>query len=160
IRVRGLIVCRGRDRTSVLEARQAERRADPDLRGPSCSRFHSQPSAPAVRRCIWCGLTKPIDDFAFRNRALGTRQSQCRECHATYRRTHYLRNRPEYIAREANRVRERRKQNRRLLQDYRARDADRGGNLPEEVGGATLHWLREGKASRRVFLSRPRPRAA
>ena len=116
--MRGLIVCRGRDRTSVLEARQAERRADPDLRGPSCSRFHSQPSAPAVRRCIWCGLTKPIDDFAFRNRALGTRQSQCRECHATYRRTHYLRNRPEYIAREANRVREHRKQNRRLLQDY------------------------------------------
>ena len=74
--------------------------------------------APATQRCIWCGLTKPIDDFAFRNSALGTRQSHCRKCHAAYRRVHYLRNRPEYIAREANRIRERRKQNRRLLQEY------------------------------------------
>ncbi|HEY8824368.1 MAG TPA: hypothetical protein VIP07_05710, partial [Candidatus Limnocylindria bacterium] len=47
----------------------------------------------SLRVSIWCNLLKPISDFAFRTKALGTRQSHCRSCHAAYRRSHYLRNR-------------------------------------------------------------------
>ena len=70
------------------------------------------------RVCIWCNLLKPSSDFAFRSKALGTRQSHCRPCHAAYRRSHYLRNRSEYISREVDRNRRRRKENRRLLRAY------------------------------------------
>ena len=72
----------------------------------------------ALRRCIWCNALKPLSAFAFRSKALGTRQSHCRACHAAYRRSHYLRNRPEYIAREVDRTRRRRTENRRLLRAY------------------------------------------
>lgn len=75
-------------------------------------------SRESLRLCIWCGLLKPVSAFAFRSKALGTRQSHCRSCHAVYRRSHYLRNRPEYIAREVDRTRRRRTENRRLLRAY------------------------------------------
>jgi len=71
-----------------------------------------------LRRCIWCDLLKPLSAFAFRSKALGTRQSHCRACHAAYRKSHYLRNRSEYIAREVDRTRRRRTENRRLLRAY------------------------------------------
>jgi hypothetical protein len=71
-----------------------------------------------LRRCIWCNLLKPLSAFALRRKALGTRQSHCRACHAAYRKSHYLRNRPEYIAREVARTRRRRAENRRLLRAY------------------------------------------
>ncbi len=72
----------------------------------------------SLRLCIWCGLLKPLSAFAFRSKALGTRQSHCRVCHAAYRRSHYFRNRPEYIGREVDRTRRRRTENRRLLRAY------------------------------------------
>ena len=72
----------------------------------------------SLRFCIWCRLLKPVAAFAFRSKALGTRQSHCRSCHAAYRRSHYLRNRPEYIAREVERIRRRRTENRHLLRAY------------------------------------------
>jgi hypothetical protein len=75
-------------------------------------------SSEPLRLCIWCNLLKPVSAFAFRSKALGTRQSHCRSCHAAYRRSHYLRNRPEYIAREVDRSRRRRTENRRLLRAY------------------------------------------
>jgi hypothetical protein len=71
-----------------------------------------------LRRCIWCNLLKPLAAFAFRSKALGTRQSHCRTCHAAYRKSHYLRNRPDYITREVDRTRRRRAENRRLLRAY------------------------------------------
>ena len=71
-----------------------------------------------LRRCIWCNLLKPLSAFAFRSKALGTRQSHCRVCHAAYRKSHYLRNRPKYVAREVERNRRRRAENRRLLRAY------------------------------------------
>ena len=36
-------------------------------------------SDPAMtKRCYDCGLVKPIDEFAFHNKAKGTRQARCR----------------------------------------------------------------------------------
>ena len=74
--------------------------------------------APATQRCIWCRLTKPIADFAFRNKMLGTRQSHCRVCHAGYRRAHYLRNRAIYIRQEVARIKRYREENRPLIREY------------------------------------------
>src|SRR2546425_9347598 len=65
-----------------------------------------------------CGLWKPAADFAWRNKALGTRQSHCRPCHAEYRRGHYLRNRDVYIKREVARIRGYRIANRAHMREY------------------------------------------
>lgn len=80
--------------------------------------IEAQESDKSLRLCIWCGLFKPVSAFAFRSKTLGTRQPHCRSCHAAYRRSHYVRNRPEYIAREVDRTRLRRTENRRLLRAY------------------------------------------
>lgn len=31
--------------------------------------------------CTKCGIEKPIEDFHWRNKAQGTRRSECKECH-------------------------------------------------------------------------------
>ena len=48
----------------------------------------------------------------------GSRQYNCRVCHAAYRRAHYLANRPEYIRRAIAQVTVRRAQNRREIFAY------------------------------------------
>ena len=73
---------------------------------------------PEIRRCYDCGLVKPIAEFAFANKAKGTRQSRCRACHARYRRGHYLRNRATYIRQEITRTNGYRLKNRALLGEY------------------------------------------
>jgi hypothetical protein len=115
IRAPGLIVCSEFDRTRVLEDRQAERRADPDLRG----RFVSVlPNPLQTKRCYDCGLIKPISDFAFHDEAKGTRQGRCRACHARYRREHYITNRETYIRQEVARIKRYRTENRPLIREY------------------------------------------
>ena len=68
--------------------------------------------------CCMCHEDKPEDAFAFRSLATGERQSHCRDCHAAYRRQHYLDNREIYIAREVARIDGYREQNRVLLYEY------------------------------------------
>lgn len=65
-----------------------------------------------------CKLFKPDADFAFRSLATGERQGHCRQCHAAYRREHYLRNRATYIRREVARIKAYREQNRALIREY------------------------------------------
>ena len=67
-----------------------------------------------------CHEDKPPEAFAFRSLATGELQSHCRECHAEYRRQHYLSNKPIYIAREVARIKQFREQNRVLLFEYLA----------------------------------------
>lgn len=49
------------------------------------------------RKCCRCGLSKPIDAFAWRRQAIGQRDSFCRPCRAAYGREHYAANRQRYI---------------------------------------------------------------
>lgn len=42
-----------------------------------------------MRTCCTCGLTKPLDAFAFRSKEEGTRHTKCKTCVAEYSR-HYL----------------------------------------------------------------------
>jgi hypothetical protein len=42
-----------------------------------------------MKRCGTCGLTKPLEEFHYKNRAAGTRQSTCTACARAYQRTWY-----------------------------------------------------------------------
>ena len=76
------------------------------------------PIQPATKRCYDCGLTKPIDAFAFANKVKATRQGRCRPCHAKYRREHYIRNRERYVSQEVERIRRYREENRPLIREF------------------------------------------
>src|SRR5207237_3169727 len=65
-----------------------------------------------------CHKTKHVEDFAFRNKATGRRQGHCRQCHAAYRRKHYLANKDEYVSREVARINGYRRENRILVRAY------------------------------------------
>jgi hypothetical protein len=71
-----------------------------------------------VRKCYRCGEFKPVDDFAWRRRAKGQRDSFCRPCRSAYGKEHYLANRQRYID-QAGEVKRRLRQERTLaLIDY------------------------------------------
>ena len=57
------------------------------------------------RLCARCSLFKPLDDFAWRRKALNQRDSYCRLCRAAYKKDHYARNRQRYIDNAAARRR-------------------------------------------------------
>ena len=42
--------------------------------------------------CSKCGIEKPIDDFHWRNKSLGTRRSECKECHNNIVKQKYAKN--------------------------------------------------------------------
>jgi hypothetical protein len=50
-----------------------------------------------VQKCYRCGELKPAEEFAWRRKARGQRDSFCRPCRAGYHREHYLANRERYI---------------------------------------------------------------
>jgi hypothetical protein len=77
-------------------------------------------SADEFLRCSMCRRYKPIRDFSFSDMARGTLNSNCRTCHAAYRRAHYLANKSDYIRRAMAQVRRRREQNRREILAYLA----------------------------------------
>ena len=49
------------------------------------------------RRCGRCGEVKPVDDFAWRRREKGQRDSHCRPCRSEYGKEHYAANKQRYI---------------------------------------------------------------
>lgn len=69
-------------------------------------------------RCSMCRQYKPLERFAFADMKTGSRQYNCRVCHAAYRRTHYLANKPDYIRRAIAQVAGRRARNRREIYSY------------------------------------------
>jgi hypothetical protein len=52
---------------------------------------------PQTQKCYRCGEVKPIDEFSWRRKAKGQRDSFCRPCRAAYGRVHYEANRQRYI---------------------------------------------------------------
>lgn len=58
-----------------------------------------------MRRCGRCNTEKPLDEFAWRRKALGQRDNYCRPCHAAYKREHYKANRQRYIDQAVRRKR-------------------------------------------------------
>jgi hypothetical protein len=52
---------------------------------------------PGFLKCYRCGESKPVDEFAWRRRKIGQRDTFCRSCRKRYGREHYLANRARYI---------------------------------------------------------------
>jgi hypothetical protein len=51
-----------------------------------------------TRKCARCGIEKPVDEFGFKYRERGIRQSWCKPCYVEYKRLWYLQNREEHLA--------------------------------------------------------------
>jgi len=54
-----------------------------------------------TRKCYRCGELKPIEEFAWRRKARGQRDSFCRPCRSAYGKEHYAANRQRYIEQAA-----------------------------------------------------------
>ena len=67
-----------------------------------------------------CRRYKPSGEFSFSDRARGMLNSNCRVCHAAYRRAHYLAHKSDYIDRAIVQTKGRRQQNRREVLAYLA----------------------------------------
>jgi hypothetical protein len=50
-----------------------------------------------LNKCYRCGELKPVEDFSWRRKAKGQRDSFCRPCRSAYGREHYEANRQRYI---------------------------------------------------------------
>ena len=69
--------------------------------------------------CSKCGLpAQPIENFAIRNRARGSRQAMCKRCQSKYARSHYLTYRATYLQKARIRNAEQSKANAEFLFDY------------------------------------------
>ena len=49
------------------------------------------------RKCYRCGELKGVDEFSWRRKARGQRDSFCRPCRSAYGKEHYAANRQRYI---------------------------------------------------------------
>jgi hypothetical protein len=50
-----------------------------------------------LRKCYRCGELKPAEDFSWRRKHKGQRDTFCRPCRSAYGREHYLANKQRYI---------------------------------------------------------------
>jgi hypothetical protein len=83
-----------RYQTAPLPGRPSLRKFPSDSDANICS---MEAGAGDLRKCYRCGEMKPPEDFAWRRKARGQRDSFCRPCRSAYGREHYLANRQRYI---------------------------------------------------------------
>lgn len=50
-----------------------------------------------LKACSKCGIPKELDQFSWKNKSKGVRQSLCKKCHASYRKSHYQQNKSKYL---------------------------------------------------------------
>jgi hypothetical protein len=50
-----------------------------------------------LRKCYRCGEFKPVEEFSWRRKTKGQRDSFCRPCRSAYGKEHYAANRQRYI---------------------------------------------------------------
>jgi hypothetical protein len=53
------------------------------------------------KTCSQCKSSKPISEFNFKQKALGKRQSYCKKCGSNLTRSHYRRNKRQYLDRNS-----------------------------------------------------------
>jgi NAD-dependent dihydropyrimidine dehydrogenase PreA subunit len=70
------------------------------------------------RACYRCHELKPVDDFAWRRREKGQRDSFCRPCRSAYGKEHYAANRQRYIDQAAVVTRRRRLERTHYLLEF------------------------------------------
>ena len=90
----------------------------PLRRGRPAGRPWPLVSSHRMRLCGRCGELKQDEDFAWRRKARGQRQTYCRQCQAAYNHEHYLANKQLYVDRARARKQELRVQRTRFLLEY------------------------------------------
>lgn len=71
-----------------------------------------------AKRCSRCRLEKPDEDFAWRHKDKGWRDSYCRPCRAEYKQEHYAKNKARYIEQAQDRTRTMLEERTRYLIDF------------------------------------------
>ncbi|MGE5223372.1 MAG: hypothetical protein ACM3PY_13115, partial [Omnitrophica WOR_2 bacterium] len=71
-----------------------------------------------MKKCARCGIYKDEEEFNWRWKALGRRQSICRDCQKLSRREHYQRHQSEEIARVHASTKRRREEAERFIYEY------------------------------------------
>jgi hypothetical protein len=65
--------------------------------------------------CSRCNIEKPIDCFAWKNKALNKKSAECKECHRIIRKSYYFRNKRK----EINRILTRKKEIKQWYNDFK-----------------------------------------
>jgi hypothetical protein len=73
-----------------------------------------------TKKCRTCKEHKPLDDFHFKDKLRGLRQSNCKLCMQNYAKQRYLDNREEYIDRAKSRLEVVRAKNSELAAEHLA----------------------------------------
>ena len=73
-----------------------------------------------MQYCTSCQTTKPIEDFAWKNKSTGKRQTKCKQCHSKYVANHYQTNKRAYIDRAVSSRPEYYQRNRDFLNTYKS----------------------------------------
>jgi hypothetical protein len=71
-----------------------------------------------MKRCSRCKKEKPVEEFNFKNKALGIRQKSCRSCTRLEIRNHYLENKNYYIKKAKKRNKEKSKEIQEFILKY------------------------------------------
>lgn len=65
-----------------------------------------------------CGLTKSVDEFHWKSKRKGTRQTRCKECMSQYGHSHYVANSQQYKDRANTRLTQLRADNRLAVETW------------------------------------------
>ncbi len=71
-----------------------------------------------MKICSKCAEEKSVEDFAWKSKTKGTRQSTCKECAKRYSQQHYLDNTEKYKAKAGNSTPAIRARNKAWLKNY------------------------------------------
>jgi hypothetical protein len=82
-----------------------EARSPSEATANICSVVRKAPEDSVLRRCGRCGELKSVDEFNWRRKHRGQRDSYCRPCRAVYKHEHYAANRQRYIDNAVDRTR-------------------------------------------------------
>lgn len=70
-----------------------------------------------MKRCSWCGLDRPLDEFAKRGNG---HQGHCKPCNRTYQREHYIKNKSQYLSNAKDWKQQRKRSNHLAMRTYLA----------------------------------------
>ena len=71
-----------------------------------------------MKKCSTCNLEKSLDEFGFKNKKTGTKNSICKICQNEKSKIHYQENKSSYVDRIKKRNRVIRKENRKKIREY------------------------------------------
>ena len=71
-----------------------------------------------MKKCGRCKVEKPIEEFNFKKKNLGTRQKSCKDCTRLEVRNHYQKNKNYYLEKARKRNKEIQKNTQKYIWEY------------------------------------------